>query len=138
MDNLWFCVDTSGSIDQDTLSAVMTEIQKAIAMFDQLSGKISFFDTQVTEPVPFEGGEEFPELEAIGGGGTDYYAIFRYLTEFPEDEMPTAIVVLTDGYCDFPEEEDALGVPVLWVIYDNPCNPPWGRVARIDCSFLSA
>lgn len=132
LDNLWFCVDTSGSISTHVLSEVMSEIRQAILLFDHLSGKLSFFDTQVTEPVPFEDEEDLLHIPASGGGGTSFAAIFHFLEEFPEDEMPSAIIVLTDGECPYPKEEAAMDIPVLWVIYNNPVDPPWGRVAHVD------
>ena len=132
IDNLWFCVDTSGSISQQELSEAMSEIRQALLLFEHLSGKISFFDTRITDPVPFEDEEDIMNLPASGGGGTDFSLIFQYLAEFPEDNMPTAIIILTDGECDYPEKSAAMDIPVLWIIYDNPKDPPWGRVAHIE------
>ena len=48
-----------------------------------------------------------------------------------KDKTPTSIIILSDGYCDFPEEKEALGIPVLWVINNEEVNPPWGNVTRI-------
>ena len=114
------------------LSAVMSEIRQAILLFDHLSGKLSFFDTHVTEPVPFDEEEDLYDLPVSGGGGTSFAAIFRYLKEFPEEEMPSAIIVLTDGYCDYPDEKAAMDIPVLWIICDNLMDPPWGRYVHMD------
>lgn len=132
IENLWFCVDTSGSICRDTLSAVMSEIRQAILLFDHLSGKLSFFDTKVTKPISFENEEDLYNTPAAGGGGTSFTAIFQCIERFFGKKLPTAIIVLTDGYCDYPEEEAAMDIPVLWVICDNPADPPWGRVVHMD------
>ena len=132
IENLWFCVDTSGSISRDLLSEVLSEIRQAILLFDHLSGKLSFFDTHVTEPIPFDDEEDLLDIPAAGGGGTSFAAIFRYLKKFSEEDMPSAIIVLTDGYCDYPQESAAMDIPVLWIIYDNPVDPPWGRFVHID------
>ena len=48
------------------------------------------------------------------------------------DNLPSSIVILTDGYCDFPKEEDTLGIPILWVINNEIITPPYGKVARIN------
>ena len=48
-----------------------------------------------------------------------------------KNNLPVSIIILSDGYCDFPNEEDALGIPVLWVINNEEVNPPWGNVTRI-------
>jgi len=132
VENLWFCVDTSGSIGVDVLSDVMSEIRQAILLFDHLSGKLSFFDTHVTEPVPFDDKEDILDIPAEGGGGTDFSAIFHRLNKFSEEDMPSAIIVLTDGYCDYPGEKAAMDIPVLWIIYNNPVDPPWGRFVHVD------
>ena len=132
IENLWFCVDTSGSVTRDMLSAVMSEIRQAILLFDHLSGKLSFFDSDITEPIPFDKEEDLYDIPVTGGGGTSFEIIFRYLEEFSDEEIPSAIIVLTDGYCDYPDEEAALDIPVLWIICDNPEDPPWGRFVHMD------
>ena len=131
IENLWFCVDTSGSISRDLLSEVLSEIRQAVLLFEHLSGKLSFFDTHVTDPIPFEDEEDLLDIPAAGGGGTSFSAIFRYLKGFSEEDMPSAIIILTDGYCDYPNESAALDIPVLWIIYDNAADPPWGRFVHV-------
>lgn len=132
IENLWFCVDTSASISRDVLSEVLSEIRQAILLFDHLSGRLSFFDTHVTEPIPFDDEEDLTDIPAAGGGGTSFAAIFRFLKKFSEEDMPSAIIVMTDGYCNYPQESAAMDIPVLWIIYDNPADPPWGRFVHID------
>jgi predicted metal-dependent peptidase len=48
-----------------------------------------------------------------------------------EDEPPVSIVILTDGFAPWPEEADAMGIPVLWIINNEQAQPPWGKVARL-------
>ena len=132
IENLWFCVDTSGSISRNILSEVLSEIRQAILLFNHLSGMLSFFDTHVTDPISFEDEEDLLDIPADGGGGTSFAAIFRFLKEFSQEDMPSAIIVLTDGYCSYPKESAAMDIPVLWIIYDNPMDPPWGRFVHID------
>lgn len=67
-----------------------------------------------------------------GGGGTNVGAVFRYLREFSEEEIPSAIIVLTDEYCNYPDEKAAMDIPVLWIFCDNLTDPPWGRVVHMD------
>ena len=47
------------------------------------------------------------------------------------EPFPVSIIILTDGYAPFPEEEVSLDIPVLWVINNNEVTPPWGKIARI-------
>ena len=134
--NLWFCVDTSGSISPETLSDIMTEILQAILMFKNLSGRISFFDTAITEPVEFESADDFKKVKPIGGGGTSFRVIFDYMKAHMQEDPPVAIIVLTDGYCEYPKADAAMDVPVLWIIYDNPADAPWGKTVHVKTEGL--
>ena len=44
-------------------------------------------------------------------------------------QPPLSIVILTDGYAPFPQESAARGIPVLWVIQNEPerIKPPFGK-----------
>mgnify|MGYP003318157723 CR=1 FL=1 len=49
------------------------------------------------------------------------------------DDLPVSIVILTDGYDNYPKEEEALGIPVLWLINNKEAKaPPWGKWARFE------
>lgn len=133
VDNLWFLIDTSGSISAEELTDAFSEIRSAIEQFDNLTGKFSFFDTRVSEPKEFDSIEALNEIEPIGGGGTSFHCIFKYMQEEFKDKYPTAVIVLTDGYADYPKEEAALGVPVLWIIAgNNKETAPWGVTIHIQ------
>lgn len=41
-----------------------------------------------------------------------------------KDNLPATLVILTDGYSDFPDEKVAKGIPVLWLINNKKVNPP--------------
>lgn len=131
VENVWFCVDTSGSVSEEELNMVMDEIRQALLQLDGLSGKISFFDTTVTEPVEFDSAETLNDCQAVGGGGTSFYAIFRYMREHMGEELPVAVIILTDGYAEFPPEDEACDVPVLWIIVESGIEPEWGKVIHI-------
>ena len=48
------------------------------------------------------------------------------------DNLPASIVILTDGYDRYPDEKEALDVPVLWLINNQEAPlPPWGKCARV-------
>ncbi len=130
--NVWFLIDTSGSISDDELAAAYGEIKSAIEQFNGcLEGMLSFTETSVTDPIPFDSVESLMEIKPVGGGGNDFSAIFRYMQENMADEFPAYIIIITDGYDRFPKESEALGIPVLWLINNDDVTPPWGKVARI-------
>lgn len=134
VENLWFLIDTSGSISDESIAEAFEEIRQASEQIDRLSGLLSFFDTTVSEPVPFESVEELKEIKPVGGRGTSFHAIFRALDDFFPEDLPCAILIITDGYAAFPEESAAKDIPVIWIIVNSEINPPWGTVLHINSS----
>lgn len=130
--NVWFLIDTSGSIGDKEIEAAYSEIISAIDMFNgKLEGLLSFTEVFVTEPIPFCDAEELLNIKPVGGGGNDFGEIFRYMQRNMMDDLPTSIVIMTDGYDTYPPESESLGVPVFWLINNNDAEPPpWGRWAR--------
>lgn len=129
--DIWVCVDTSASISAEELATAMIEILDAMRQA-RLKGKISFFDSNITEPEPFELEAELKKITPNGGGGTSFQIIFDYLQERMYPEMPKAILIFTDGFARWPEEQDAMEVPVLWMISsDGRDSAPWGRVVKL-------
>ena len=129
---IWFAVDTSGSISQKELTRLCGEVMHVIEECPGASGYISFFDTLVTEPVPFSEKEDFDYFEPKGGGGTSFAPIFKYMEDNMITNLPKAIVIMTDGYAPDVPMERALGVPVLWVLINNPEDKTWGETIHIN------
>ena len=130
--NIWFIVDTSGSIGKKELTIALSEIKGALDQFNNhLEAQISFFDADITEPMNFSSIKEFQEIKAVGGGGTSFQIIFEKLDEYFKDEKPSYIIILTDGCAIFPQEEVRQEIPVLWLINNEYVTPPWGKVGRI-------
>ena len=127
-----FMADTSCSVRDSELAIVYSEIKGAIEQFGgKLTGKLGFFDTDVTPPLPFDSVSDLMKIIPYGGGGTDFRVIFEYVRENCSRELPACIVIFTDGDGPFPDESEALGVPVLWVINNIRFTPPWGKVTRV-------
>ena len=129
--DILFMIDTSGSMSDEAITAVYSEIKGAIDQFNgHLQGWLGFFDAEVVEPKPFSSEEEFRIIRPKGGGGTRFDIIFKYV-EKHMDTLPASIIIMTDGYADFPKEEEALEIPVLWLLVTDDVEPPCGKVARI-------
>ncbi len=127
-----FMVDTSGSVGDEDLAVVYSEIRGAIEHFGgKLTGKLGFFDTAVTSPLPFENIGDLMKIIPYGGGGTDFTVIFDYIRTNYRDELPACIVIFTDGYGPYPLESETMGIPVLWMINNFDVTPPWGITTRI-------
>ena len=130
--NVLFMIDTSGSMSNKTITEMYSEIKGAIDQFDgKLEGWLGFFDAKVVEPKPFKNLAEFQIIQPKGGGGTNFSIVFEYVEKNMTDEkMPSAIIILTDGFAPFPAKEKTLGIPVLWVI-SSSVTPPYGKVIRV-------
>ena len=128
--DLLFFVDTSGSMSDGEVNILLAEIKSAISVYNgNLRGKLGFFDTQVIAPIDFDDVESFEKIKPKGCGGTSFHCIFQYVEE-TLDTPPAAIIIMTDGYAKFPDEEKANGIPVLWVI-NTGVVPPWGEVISL-------
>lgn len=125
--NIWFCIDTSGSITDDLLGMFMSEVRGMLDQIKHCSASISFFDTTVTDPVPFTNPEELAAIIPWGGGGTRFDIIFNYMKVKMHDNLPKAIVILTDGIAADVPESMAMGVPVMWVLTERTMEKSWGQ-----------
>lgn len=128
--DVFFMVDTSGSVTDEMLAMAYDEIRQAIEQFNgMLTGTVAFFDIRVYSPTPFCGVRDIRKLRPHGGGGTDYHSIFKYMKRL--ENTPSSLVVITDGEGDYPDEAEADNIPVLWLITGER-KAPWGRYIRID------
>ena len=126
-----FAVDTSGSIEDEILSAVYGELCGAIEQFNgNLCGTLAFFDTRVYPPVPFVSQGDLLKIVPQGGGGTDLSCVFRFVET--HDLRPNSIVVFTDGQGAFPPESAAMNIPVLWLLSRSDVHVPWGKCAWLN------
>ena len=129
--NILFMIDSSASVNDDMISIVYGEIVAAIEQFNgKMTGLLGFFNTKVTKPIPFCTTRELLRIRPQGYGGTDFDCIFQYIREHPE-LMPSCIVVFTDGIGEYPREDAASGIPVLWILHGDADFPKWGSTARL-------
>lgn len=118
-------IDCSGSIDEKALSEFGGET-KAIKE-DTLPSNVHvvYFDSKVLRKDTFTTDDEF-EVKAVGGGGTAFSPVFKYLEE--NDIVPECCVFLTDLYCDDFGEQPSY--PVLWVT-TGETKAPFGEVVKM-------
>lgn len=132
VEDILFMIDTSGSMSDEQITTAYSEIYGAIDQFDgKLKGWLGFFDAVIVKPQEFENEDEFKIIRPAGGGGTSFDIIFEYVQNEMRDKPPASIIILTDGYAPFPDEKEAMGIPVLWIINNEDARPPWGKVTRI-------
>ena len=131
-EDILFVIDTSGSMSDDGITAAYAEVKGAVDQFDgKLKGWLGFFDAAVVAPKPFSDEADFKAIKPAGGGGTDFQVIFEYVQTHMQEKPPACMIILTDGLAPFPDEKQAGGIPVLWLLNNDEVTPPFGRIARI-------
>lgn len=130
IEEILFMVDTSGSMSEDEITDVYSEINGAMQQYNnKITAKIGFFDTDIYEPVPFSNVNDLKKIIPKGGGGTDFNAVMKYVKSL--DEPPKALIIMTDGECSWPDESIIGNIPLLWVINNEYRTPPYGVIARL-------
>lgn len=132
--DLVFVVDTSGSITDQDLVDLMSEVRGILIQFPNKSFWLLGCDTRVAsaQELSFQDDIHKPK----GGGGTCYKEPFKWVDK--EGLEPACLIYLTDGECNsFPDKVPEY--PVLWVLtqdshfYKNVWdNPPFGDVITMD------
>ncbi|WP_425450950.1 DUF2201 family putative metallopeptidase [Deinococcus irradiatisoli] len=120
-------VDTSGSVDDDAVRALIAEVQGVLGAYPHVQATLYYADTQAYGPYDLRPGDAIPDPQ--GGGGTDFRPVF----EKAEAADPDVIVYLTDGYGDFPP--NAPRAPTLWVVPPGGLEDggfPFGDVLRLE------
>lgn len=66
---VYFMVDTSGSVSDKMLTTAYGEIKEALEQFNgNLDGIVAFFDTRVYKTTSFSNVEDIRNMKAVGGG----------------------------------------------------------------------
>jgi predicted metal-dependent peptidase len=125
-------IDMSGSISDRQAQQFLGEIGGMMDSFDGYKVHVFCFDTEVYNPQDFnsENMDGIDTYEPMGGGGTDFDAIFEYLKKV--GNVPKRLICFTDGYpCG--SWGDADYCDTTWVIHgDKNPNPPFGTYAIYD------
>jgi predicted metal-dependent peptidase len=125
-------IDMSGSISNHQAQAFLGEIGGMMDSFDGYKVHVFCFDTDTYNPQDFtsENLDSIDSYEPMGGGGTDFDAIFEYLKKV--GNVPKRLICFTDGYpCG--SWGDADYCDTTWIIHGDPNpNPPFGTYALYD------
>ncbi|MDL2269668.1 VWA-like domain-containing protein [Desulfosarcina sp. OttesenSCG-928-A07] len=120
-------VDSSGSVDEPTLSLFCAELSLLLEEWDTTL-TVLFHDTEVHAALTF-GRQDLPlVLTPVGGGGTDFRPVCRYIEE--EQLSPSCLIWFTDLQCNrFPAEPP---YPVMWICTGEAVDPPpFGETVRL-------
>lgn len=125
--NIAVVVDTSGSIDPETLSLFFAEI--ALIRRTGTDVMVIECDSEVKRTYPYRG---VLPAAVEGGGGTDFTPAFQWLKEESRQRFDGCIY-LTDGYADAPKVKPPCRL--LWVISPNGLDDShllWGKRIKIS------
>jgi predicted metal-dependent peptidase len=125
-------IDMSGSISNKQAQQFLGEVGGMMDAFDGYKVHVFCFDTETYNPKDFssENMDLIEEYEPMGGGGTDFDCIFKYLKDI--GNVPKRLICFTDGY-PFGSWGDADYCDTTWIIHgDKNPNPPFGTYAIYD------
>ena len=124
--HLAVALDTSGSMSDRTIRAVLTELLGMVDSSQDITLIVA--DCRVRRVVT---GDELESFIAAGdfpgGGGTDHTCVFDYIREHRLN--PGIFVGLTDLYSTFPPRKPPY--PVLWLTPECHAAAPWGKVIEL-------
>lgn len=129
MGSLTVAVDCSGSVDDILLAKFAAEINAIKQDAHPSRIEVIYFDSKVLRPAEIFEAEQDVILSPIGGGGTAFSPVFKYINA--QSEAPVAVVFLTDLCCnDFGPTPE---YPVLWAVLEGNKNleAPFGEIVEV-------
>lgn len=128
--NILFLFDTSSSMKIEVISRVFAEVKNITYQFRaNMRGFVGSFDTKVYGITEFNDVSDLNNMKMEGGGGTDFRCIYEYIKDNVKDIEFKAIVILTDGYGEYPYIWETMDIPTIWVTVGN-IKPPFGKVVK--------
>lgn len=119
-------IDTSGSIRSAELEGFVAEIAAIAEEVQPERVHVLCADAAVQAAYEFAAGEAIT-IEALGGGGTDFRPVFRWVEE--RGIAPACLIYLTDLRCrSFPADAE---YPVLWVT-NSKRRAPIGETIKME------
>lgn len=119
-------IDTSGSIDQQTLNVFGSEIKAIVQGARPSKTHVIYCDCQINHVDEFEPNDDLV-FAMHGGGGTAFLPVVEYLSK--NNIRPVCLVYLTDGYGQM--NFDPPEYPFMWVITTEVV-APWGETVPIN------
>lgn len=128
-------VDTSGSMGDDELKAILTEIYDIIKSKKIKKTEIVYFDDGIQGIDIVKNPPHFDWSKAKGGGGTSFIQPIEHIAKRNKQGKLELAVFCTDGYGDQNklDKNPKFAKKFIWLIIDNPgWEAPFGRVIHIN------
>tara|TARA_R110002167_G_scaffold92425_3_gene248259 strand:- start:1720 stop:2823 length:1104 start_codon:yes stop_codon:yes gene_type:complete len=107
--NLTFAIDTSGSIDNDALKDMLSEIQGIQQVFNPEHMTVIDCDSVIHQIHDVDQSTNILDLKFVGGGGTRFQPVLDYVENHPTQ----ALIYFTDleGESDLRD----IDCPIIWI-----------------------
>jgi len=124
-------VDVSGSMSDDNIAIILTEIKGMVEAKKVKNTTIVYFHSDVEKitKLTSPGAVKKYEGEKVGSGGTDFTPPLEVMqNEWKKNRLELALF-LTDGYANLNLPKPKFVNKFIWVILDNPAFvAPWGKM----------
>jgi predicted metal-dependent peptidase len=133
MGELIVAIDTSGSINNEQISAFASELASICDTCSPEKVRVLWWDTAVHGEQVFEGNYQdiAKMLKPMGGGGTHVGCVSDYIVK--SSLNAEAIVVFTDGYVESDIKWEVTAPTVWFVTQNDRFDPPQGgRVVKVE------
>lgn len=114
--DIW--IDTSGSMGEELLREIMSEVKGIMQSFGQFKLRVGCFDAKAYKVHEFteRNIDDLDDFKLEGGGGTMFTAFWQAMAD--ANRVPERLVVFTDGYpCDSWGDGYENYCDTLWVIH---------------------
>lgn len=107
LQNIRFCVDTSGSMDITDLSEAYAYIKYLVKKYNA-DGQIWSWDAEVDGKMDIKTTADLLTIRFTGGGGTDVKSVFKELDKEYKIKkvLPAVVIIYTDGYFSYKGLEE--------------------------------
>ena len=107
--NIAVAIDTSGSVTDEELKEMLSEIEDIRNTFKPDTLTIIDCDSEIHNVFKVDKHDNILELEFTGGGGTDFKPVIDYCNE----HQPQVLIYFTDLYAEDVTEDTEY--PIMWI-----------------------
>ena len=124
--NLTFAIDTSGSIEDEELKEMLSEIQGIQQVFNPEKMTIIDCDSKIHQIHEIDQSTNILDLKFSGGGGTSFQPVLDYVSEHPTQ----ALIYFTDLYGE--DDLEPVDYPILWICNSDHNPASIGETVYVD------
>jgi len=116
-------IDTSGSVSQEMLLEMLSEIQSINDSFKPKKLTIMDCDYQIHNMYEVTENLDILELEFGGWGGTSFFPVL----DWAQEHQPDLLIYFTDLWAESIDESHGYTFPCMWICYSDHEPMPWGE-----------